>query len=69
MVKLTVVADNGGDEQDKLLRRVKGLAPRVVLLVEQEMNTNTASFVARVGEATAYYTALLKSIGLIMARE
>ncbi|GLU21132.1 hypothetical protein SLE2022_372930 [Rubroshorea leprosula] len=55
--------------RDELLRRVKGLAPRVVTLVEQEMNTNTAPFVARVGEVTAYYAALLESIDSIVARE
>ncbi|KAF8041746.1 hypothetical protein BT93_A0373 [Corymbia citriodora subsp. variegata] len=48
--------------RDKLLRRVKGLAPRVVTLVEQEMNGNTAPFKVRVGEALAYYGALLESI-------
>ncbi|KAF8041573.1 hypothetical protein BT93_A0233 [Corymbia citriodora subsp. variegata] len=48
--------------RDELLRRVKGLAPRVVTLVEQEMNGNTAPFKVRVGEALAYYGALLESI-------
>ncbi|KAF5743515.1 scarecrow-like protein 8 [Tripterygium wilfordii] len=48
--------------RDELLRRVKGLAPRVVTLVEQEMNTNTAPFVARVGEVWSYYGALFDSI-------
>ncbi|KAF8041856.1 hypothetical protein BT93_A0448 [Corymbia citriodora subsp. variegata] len=47
---------------DGLLRCVKGLAPQVVTLVEQEMNGNTAPFMARVGEAMAYYGALLESI-------
>ncbi|KAF8041842.1 hypothetical protein BT93_A0440 [Corymbia citriodora subsp. variegata] len=48
--------------RDELLRRVKGLAPRVVMLVEQEMNGNTAPFKVRIGEALAYYGALLQSI-------
>ncbi|KAF8041858.1 hypothetical protein BT93_A0450 [Corymbia citriodora subsp. variegata] len=48
--------------RDELLRRVKGLAPRVVTLVEQEMNGNTAPFKVRVGGAMAYYGALLQSI-------
>ncbi|MBA0753273.1 hypothetical protein Gogos_021699, partial [Gossypium gossypioides] len=48
--------------RDELLRRVKALAPRVVTLVEQEMNTNTAPFVSRVGEACGYYGALVDSI-------
>ncbi|KAF8029454.1 hypothetical protein BT93_E1996 [Corymbia citriodora subsp. variegata] len=48
--------------RDELLQRVKGLAPQVVTLVEQEMNGNTAPFKVRVGEALAYYGALLESI-------
>ncbi|XP_010521353.1 PREDICTED: scarecrow-like protein 8 isoform X1 [Tarenaya hassleriana] len=48
--------------RDELLRRVKSLAPRVVTLVEQEMNANTAPFLARVSEACAYYGALLDSV-------
>ncbi|KAF5731174.1 putative DELLA protein GAI [Tripterygium wilfordii] len=55
--------------RDELLRRVKGLAPRVVTLVEQEMNTNTAPFVARVGELWSYYGALFDSIETTEARE
>ncbi|CAK8573470.1 unnamed protein product [Lathyrus sativus] len=48
--------------RDELLRRVNALAPRVVTLLEQEINTNTAPFVARVGESFSYYSALLDSI-------
>lgn len=48
--------------RDELLRRVKGLAPRVVSLVEQELNTNTAPFMARFNETCAYYGAMLDSI-------
>ncbi|KAF8041851.1 hypothetical protein BT93_A0445 [Corymbia citriodora subsp. variegata] len=48
--------------RDELLWRVKGLAPQVVTLVEQEMNGNTAPFKVRVEEALAYYGALLASI-------
>ncbi|GLT52404.1 hypothetical protein SLA2020_257510 [Shorea laevis] len=48
--------------KDKLFWCVKGLALRIVTLVEQEKNTNTASFLTRVGEATTYYAALLESI-------
>ncbi|XP_039174254.1 scarecrow-like protein 8 [Eucalyptus grandis] len=47
--------------RNELLRRVKGLAPRVVTLVEQEMNGNMAPFPMRVGEALAYYEALLET--------
>lgn len=55
--------------RDELLRRVKALAPRVVTLVEQEMNTNTAPFVARVAESCSYYGALFESIDSTMARD
>ena len=55
--------------RDELLRHVKGLAPRVVTLVEQEMNTNTAPFVSRVGEACGYYGALFDSIESTVPRE
>ncbi|XP_030532990.1 scarecrow-like protein 8 [Rhodamnia argentea] len=55
--------------RDELLRRVKGLAPRVVTVVEQEMNGNTAPFMTRVGEALACYGALLESIESTVARD
>ncbi|GLU24300.1 hypothetical protein SLE2022_402460 [Rubroshorea leprosula] len=55
--------------RDELLRRVKGLAPRIVTLVEQEINTNTAPFLTRVREATAYYAALLESIDSTVPRD
>lgn len=55
--------------RDELLRRVKGLSPSVVTLVEQEMNTNTAPFMARVNEACAYYGALFDSIESTVLRE
>lgn len=48
--------------RDELLRRVKAMRPRVVVLVEQEVNTNTAPFMARVNESCAYYSALLGSV-------
>ncbi|CAJ1977018.1 unnamed protein product [Sphenostylis stenocarpa] len=55
--------------RDELLRRVKALSPRVVTLVEQEANTNTAPFVARVAESCAYYGALFDSLESTMSRE
>ncbi|KAF8380193.1 hypothetical protein HHK36_027675 [Tetracentron sinense] len=54
--------------RDELLRFVKGLAPRVVTLVELEMNANTAPLVARVAEACAYYGALFDSLDSSMPR-
>ncbi|GMJ10892.1 SCARECROW-like 8 [Hibiscus trionum] len=62
----SVSVDNPRDE---LLRRVKGLAPRVVTLVEQEMNTNTAPFASRVGEACGYYGALFDSVESTVSRD
>lgn len=54
--------------RDELLRRVKNLSPRVVTLVEQEMNANTASFVARVNETCGYYGALFESLDATVPR-
>lgn len=48
--------------RDELLRRVKGLNPSVVTLVEEEMNSNTAPFLGRVSESCACYGALLDSV-------
>lgn len=53
--------------RDELLRRVKGLSPKVVTVVEQEMNANTAPFVARVTEACGYYGALFDSLDATVA--
>lgn len=55
--------------RDEVLRRVKGLSPKVVTLVEQEMSANTAPFVARVNEACAYYGLLLDSLEASMPRD
>lgn len=55
--------------RDELLRRVKGLKPRVVTLVEQEMNGNTAPFMTRVNECVAYYGALFDSLESGLTRD
>ncbi|KAI8008078.1 Scarecrow-like protein 8 [Camellia lanceoleosa] len=55
--------------RDELLRRVKGLFPAVVTVVEQEMNSNTAPFVARVTEVCGYYSALFDSVDATVSRE
>ncbi|KAK1399509.1 scarecrow-like protein 8 [Heracleum sosnowskyi] len=54
--------------RDELLRRVKNLSPKVVTLVEKEMNANTASFVARVNETCGYYGALFESLDATVPR-
>ncbi|KAG6390198.1 hypothetical protein SASPL_151680 [Salvia splendens] len=48
--------------RDELLRRVKGLSPKVMTVVEQELNTNTAPLTARVRDTYDFYAALLDSL-------
>ncbi|XP_060203700.1 scarecrow-like protein 8 [Lycium barbarum] len=62
----SVTTDNLRDE---LLRRVKGLSPNIVTVVEQEMNGNTAPFLARVNEACGHYGALFDSLDATVSRD
>lgn len=55
--------------RDGLLRMVRSLSPKVVTLVEQESNTNTAPFLPRFVETLDYYSAMFESIDVTMARE
>lgn len=55
--------------RDGLLRMVKSLSPKVVTLVEQESNTNTAPFLARFVEALDYYSAMFESIDVTLPRD
>ncbi|XP_074291531.1 uncharacterized protein LOC141618327 [Silene latifolia] len=55
--------------RDELLRRVKGLSPRAVTLVEQDMNGNTAPFGTRVNEVCEYYGALFDSLEATLPRD
>ncbi|KAM7492657.1 hypothetical protein LguiA_035578 [Lonicera macranthoides] len=55
--------------RDKLLRMVKSLSPKVVTLVEQESNTNTATFLSRFEEALGYYSAMFESIDVTLGRD
>ncbi|KAM3319948.1 scarecrow-like protein 8 [Capsicum chacoense] len=55
--------------RDELLRRVKALSPKVVTVVEQEMNGNTAPFLARVNEACGHYGALFDSLDATVSRD
>ncbi|KAK1353717.1 Scarecrow-like transcription factor PAT1 [Heracleum sosnowskyi] len=57
------------NHRDGLLRFFKRLSPRVVTLVEQESNTNTAAFFPRFLETTDYYTAMFESIDATLPRE
>ncbi|KAL8031080.1 hypothetical protein ABFX02_13G002700 [Erythranthe guttata] len=52
-----------------VLRMVKRLNPKVVTLVEQELNTNTAAFYPRFLETLDYYTAMFESIDVTVSRE
>ncbi|XP_074586317.1 scarecrow-like protein 21 [Curcuma longa] len=55
--------------RDELLRRLRALGPRVVVLVEQEINTNTAAFAGRFAAACSHYGALLESLDATAARD
>uniref|UniRef100_A0A7N0UQH9 Scarecrow-like protein 8 n=1 Tax=Kalanchoe fedtschenkoi TaxID=63787 RepID=A0A7N0UQH9_KALFE len=50
------------NKRDELLRRVKGLEARIVTVVEEEMNCNTAPLQTRVAECCSFYGALLESM-------
>lgn len=50
------------NDRDRLLRLVKSLSPKIVTLVEQESNTNTAPFLPRFRETLDYYKAMFESI-------
>ncbi|KAM7272006.1 hypothetical protein ACFE04_031220 [Oxalis oulophora] len=57
------------NHRDRLLRLVKSLSPKVVTLVEQESNTNTAAFFPRFLETLDYYTAMFESIDVTLPRD
>ncbi|KAF2285861.1 hypothetical protein GH714_008462 [Hevea brasiliensis] len=48
---------------------VKSLNPKVVTLVEQESNTNTAPFLTRFIETLDYYLAMFESIDVTLPRD
>ena len=57
------------NHRDRLLRLVKSLSPKVVTLVEQESNTNTAPFLPRFVETMNYYLAVFESIDVTLPRD
>ncbi|XP_059309362.1 scarecrow-like protein 21 [Lycium ferocissimum] len=57
------------NHRDRLLRLVKSLSPKIVALVEQESNTNTAPFLPRFRETLDYYTAMFESIDVARPRD
>lgn len=57
------------NQRDRLLRMVKSLNPKLVTVVEQDMNTNTAPFFPRFVEAYNYYSAVFESLDATLPRE
>lgn len=57
------------NHRDRMLRLIKGLSPKVVTLVEQEANVNTAPFLHRFQEALSYYSAMFESIDVTVPRD
>ncbi|KAK7320914.1 hypothetical protein VNO77_30853 [Canavalia gladiata] len=57
------------NERDQLLRMVKSLNPKLVTVVEQDMNTNTSPFLQRFVEAYNYYSAVFDSLDATLPRE
>ncbi|KAL8229550.1 hypothetical protein R6Q57_014450 [Mikania cordata] len=56
------------NHRDRLIRLVKRLSPKVMTLLEQEINTNTSCFSKRFEEALDYYTAMFESIDAKLPR-
>ncbi|KAL5703729.1 Proteasome subunit YC7alpha/Y8 (protease yscE subunit 7) [Ranunculus cassubicifolius] len=57
------------NQRDHLLRMVKSLKPKLVTVVEQDVNTNTAPFFPRFVEAYNYYSAVFESLDATLPRE
>ncbi|CAM8935809.1 unnamed protein product [Rhodiola kirilowii] len=57
------------NQRDQLLRKIKGLNPKLVTVVEQDVNTNTSPFFPRFIEAYDYYSAVFESLDATLARD
>ncbi|MBA0816090.1 hypothetical protein Gohar_000788 [Gossypium harknessii] len=57
------------NQRDQLLRMVKGLNPKLVTVVEQDVNTNTSPFFPRFIEAYSYYSTVSESLDATLPRE
>jgi len=57
------------NERDQLLRLVKSLNPKLVTVVEQDVNTNTTPFLPRFVESYNYYSAVFESLDVTLPRE
>jgi hypothetical protein len=55
--------------RDQLLRMVKSMKPKLVTVVEQDVNTNTAPFLPRFAEAYNYYSAVFESLDATLSRD
>ncbi|GKV23366.1 hypothetical protein SLEP1_g33102 [Rubroshorea leprosula] len=57
------------NQRDQLLRMVKSLNPKLVTVVEQDVNANTSPFFPRFIEAYEYYSAVFESLDATLPRE
>ncbi|KAF8050857.1 hypothetical protein N665_1862s0012 [Sinapis alba] len=57
------------NQRDELLHMVKSLNPKLVTVVEQDVNTNTSPFFTRFMEAYEYYSAVFDSLDMTLPRE
>ncbi|KAK8548994.1 hypothetical protein V6N13_054244 [Hibiscus sabdariffa] len=57
------------NQRDQLLRMVKSMNPKLVTIVEQDINTNTSPFFPRFIEAYSYYSAVFDSLDATLPRE
>ncbi|KAG0488083.1 hypothetical protein HPP92_006627 [Vanilla planifolia] len=57
------------NQRDQLLQMVKGLKPKLVTVVEQDVNTNTAPFFPRFVEVYNYYSAVFESLDATLPRD
>lgn len=57
------------NQRDRLLRMVKSMNPKLVTVVEQDINTNTAPFFPRFVEAYRYYSAVFETLEATLPRD
>ncbi|GMI78349.1 SCARECROW-like 1 [Hibiscus trionum] len=57
------------NQRDQLLRMVKSMNPKLVTVVEQDVNTNTSPFFPRFIEAYSYYYAVFDSLDATLPRD